>query len=52
MTDAAFTPALGRPEFTDDYDRAIRTWPRECVWRSALLAQVAPRHGETILDVG
>lgn len=52
MTDAAFTPALGRPELTDDYDRAIRTWTREHVWRSALLAQVAPRHGETILDVG
>ncbi|MBS3962785.1 MAG: class I SAM-dependent methyltransferase [Sandarakinorhabdus sp.] len=51
MSDAAFTPALGRASL-DDYDRAIRIWTRESVWRGALLRQVAPRSGETILDVG
>lgn len=51
MSDAAFTPALGRAHL-DDYDRAIRIWTRESVWRGALLRQVAPRSGETILDVG
>ncbi len=52
MDDAAFTPALGRPELTDSYDRAICLWTRENVWRTALLDQVAPRGGEVILDVG
>lgn len=52
MSDAAFTPALGRPEFTGSYDRAIRLWTREDVWRAALLDQLAPSDGETILDVG
>lgn len=52
MNDSAFTPALGRPELTDSYDRTIRFWTRENVWRTALLDQVAPNNGETILDVG
>ena len=29
-----------------------RLWTRENVWRTALLDQVAPNHGQTILDVG
>lgn len=52
MPDNSFTPALGRAEFTGLYDRVIRLLTRERIWRSALLAQVAPRAGETILDVG
>ncbi|MGB7371065.1 class I SAM-dependent methyltransferase [Erythrobacter sp.] len=48
----AFTPALGRAEFTRIYDFAIRLLTREQVWRSALLKQVSPRNDETILDVG
>lgn len=47
-----FTPALGRAEFTWAYDTAIRLLTRESVWRAALLRQVAPKNGETILDVG
>lgn len=47
-----FTPALGRPELTDSYDRAIRLWTRESVWRAALLNQVAPVDDQTILDIG
>lgn len=52
MNDTAFTPALGRSDLTDSYDKAIRLWTRENVWRTALLNQVAPRDGETVLDVG
>ena len=52
MNDRAFTPALGRAEFTDSYDLAIRFATRERVWRAALLAQIALRDGETIVDVG
>lgn len=48
----AFTPALGRAEFTWAYDLAIRYLTRERLWRSALLKQVAPQNDETILDVG
>lgn len=52
MQDAAFTPALGRAEFTGSYDRAIRLFTRERIWRAALLHQVSPRNGEAIIDVG
>lgn len=52
MQNVQFTPALGRPELTDSYDRVIRFWTRERVWRTAFLDRVAPRDGETILDVG
>ena len=48
----AFTPALGYSGLTRTYDFAIRLLTREAVWRSALLAQVAPRRSEIILDVG
>ena len=52
MNDTTFTPALGRSSFTGGYDLAIRLLTRERRWREALLAQVAPGSGETILDVG
>lgn len=47
----AFTPPLGTGD-TADYDRAIRTWTRELRWRGAMLDLLAPRPGETIIDVG
>lgn len=50
--EAGFTPALGRPELTRLYDLAIRLLTREQHWRAELLRRVAPRGGETILDVG
>ncbi|API61535.1 hypothetical protein BSL82_19070 (plasmid) [Tardibacter chloracetimidivorans] len=50
--DERFTPALGRAGLTGAYDFAIRLLTRERLWRTALLGQVAPRNGETILDVG
>ena len=52
MNDVSFTPALGRASLTAGYDLAIRLLTRERLWRDALLRQVAPRSGETILDVG
>ncbi len=52
MTDTTFTPALGKASLNHEYDRTIRFWTREAHWRSLLLAQVAPRAGEAILDVG
>src|SRR3546814_20393312 len=50
--DERFTPALGRAGLTGAYDLAIRLLTRERLWRTALLEQLAPRNGETILDVG
>ena len=52
MNDTTFTPALGRGGLTGAYDLAIRLLTRERRWRDALLAQVTPGPGETILDVG
>ena len=52
MEDAHYTPALGRSGFTGAYDLTIRLLTREQKWRTALLRQVAPQDGETILDVG
>jgi ubiquinone/menaquinone biosynthesis C-methylase UbiE len=51
-TNETYTPALGRRELTGLYDAAIALMTRERRWRSALLKQLAPRAGETILDVG
>ena len=47
-----FTPALGRPWLTAYYDAAIRILTRERSWRAQLLRLVAPRAGESIVDVG
>lgn len=52
VSDRGFTPALGYSGLTRTYDFAIRLLTREAVWRSALLGQVAPKSGESILDVG
>lgn len=51
MNDATYTPALGSGD-TADYDRAIRRWTRETRWRRAMIDLLAPRSGETIVDVG
>lgn len=49
---ADFTPALGHRSLTGLYDAAIAVMTRETVWRQALLAQLAPQDGDTIIDVG
>lgn len=51
-TNENYTPALGRREWTSLYDLAIALMTRERRWRNTLVEQLAPRHGETILDVG
>lgn len=50
--EVSFTPALGHAALTPLHDAAIALMTREGRWRRALLQQVAPRDGETILDVG
>jgi ubiquinone/menaquinone biosynthesis C-methylase UbiE len=50
--ESSFTPALGRAGLTKAYDTAIRLMTRERVWRGLLTHEIAPRSGETILDVG
>lgn len=47
-----FVPALGFAGLTPLYDAALAIATREQVWRPALAEQVAPRSGETIIDVG
>ena len=47
-----YTPALGRHELTDDYDRVIAIMTRERRWRSLMLSALAPRPNETIVDIG
>lgn len=52
MADQDFVPALGRAEFTGDYDRVIAVMTRERRWRAALMQELHPKDGETIVDVG
>jgi hypothetical protein len=51
LNERAYTPPLGTGD-TADYDRAIRRWTREMRWRRAMIGLLAPRAGETIVDVG
>lgn len=52
MTDRDFVPALGNAALTGQYDRVIALVTREKRWRAALVAEVNPKDGEVILDVG
>ena len=52
QSSSSFTPAAGHHALTPIYDLAIRLLTRERQWRDALIAQIAPCDGETILDVG
>jgi ubiquinone/menaquinone biosynthesis C-methylase UbiE len=47
-----YVPALGRSELTGLYDHVIALVTRERTWRGVPVALIAPRPGETILDVG
>ena len=47
-----YTPALGRHELTDDYDRVIAIMTRERRWRSLMLSALAPQPNETVVDIG
>ncbi|BEL05372.1 hypothetical protein Q0Z83_035630 [Actinoplanes sichuanensis] len=46
-----YTPALGRFAPARFYDRVVAL-TRERLWRALTIAYVAPRPGETIVDVG
>ncbi len=52
MPKAEFTPAAGRFLPTIAYDRLLALLTREATWRAKLLAALAPKPGERILDVG
>lgn len=47
-----FTPALGHAALTPLYDAAIALMTRERAWRGAFVAQIAPKSGDVIVDVG
>jgi SAM-dependent methyltransferase len=51
MGENVFTPALGRFAPTRFYDGVVAL-TRERVWRSLVVMYVAPRAGDTIVDVG
>lgn len=52
MPEIEFTPAAGRFLPTRIYDRLLAVLTREATWRDAMLAALAPKPGERILDVG
>ncbi|WP_219513162.1 class I SAM-dependent methyltransferase [Nonomuraea ceibae] len=52
MSEQTFTPALGRLGLTRLYDPVLLALTRERLWRRLVAAQVAPRPGDTIVDVG
>jgi len=47
-----YVPALGWNALTPFYDGIVRMLTREATWRSAFVDQIAPRAGESILDIG
>lgn len=48
----SYTPALGRAEFTSDYDRVIAVMTREHKWRSQLVNEINPQDDDVIVDIG
>jgi len=48
----SFTPALGRHSRTSSYDRVIALMTREYRWRGCMLKELAPKPGQTVLDIG
>lgn len=51
-SDLTYTPAAGHHWLTPFYDFGVAILTREHRWRSALIAQVRPRAGDVIVDVG
>lgn len=47
-----YVPALGFAKLTPIYDAMLALATRERTWRRALIDQIAPAAGETIVDVG
>lgn len=51
-SDLTYTPAAGHHWLTPLYDFGVAALTRERRWRDALVAQVRPRAGDVIVDVG
>lgn len=51
-SDLTYTPAAGHHWLTPIYDFGVAALTRERRWRNALVAQVRPRAGDVIVDVG
>lgn len=47
-----FTPALGSPKHTVDYDRVIAVMTREKRWRSIMLKELHPAPHNVVVDIG
>ncbi|MEQ8268000.1 MAG: methyltransferase domain-containing protein [Parvibaculum sp.] len=52
MSERSFVPALGKPEFTNSYDKVIAVMTREKRWRPLVVKALALRADETIVDIG
>ncbi len=52
MSNQAFTPAAGSPKYTKYYDTVIALLTREDRWRSATIAQLKLKPGDTVVDIG
>ncbi len=52
MSAQAFTPAAGNPKYTKYYDIVIALLTREDRWRSAVIAQLELKPGDTVVDIG
>lgn len=52
LPDSTYTPAAGSHWLTPFYDFGVAALTREHRWRSAFVAQIRPRPGEVIVDVG
>ena len=52
IDDRSYTPALGRHDRTDSYDKVIAIMTRERRWRGRMLSELSPKSGQTILDIG
>lgn len=48
----SYTPALGKAEFTSDYDKVIAVMTRELRWRTRMINELSPKPGKTIVDLG
>lgn len=51
-SDMTYTPAAGHHWLTPLYDFGVAALTREHRWRSALIAQVRPKAGDVIVDIG
>ena len=51
-THRPFTPALGRLGRLGSYDKVVAIMTRERMWRAQMLAELAPKAQQSIVDIG